>query len=343
MAANENLNDRRIADSSKNLSDFCKTIKWMHITLPAIFAVSVFIYTLITSDFTISFGLFCIIFVGCLTIITSILSYHVSKEESIFIGEAIELREKRIEISKLHSYIEKLGDYTDNEIEQSNNFVIFLANSFPYINKVIIEREDFYSNFSAMMDQLYSLLEYIYKDPQNQLFTIALYLYDTGEPSNYKLKPFYSKKPDIMNKGQGRWWKPGQGHIGISYHSKEQYNHSNIHEITPNTMNTRENDKTNYVSAISIPIALNPNSPIDDRIIRGVFCITSNLEGEFQVSEDNSYHTITSFKIRENCAKTIARLIELLFNIRYGNEFNHQPFLDLPQEIINKINEETVT
>ena len=99
--------DKKIKDSSNNISAMCKFIKYANVVSPTIFAVLVLVltfnYNLLDIPFVkthpiIAKIIFILIIAFCaFMIIISILYFFVSKEEDIFIGE---LNEKRNLLTK---------------------------------------------------------------------------------------------------------------------------------------------------------------------------------------------------------------------------------------------------
>lgn len=344
---------KTIKNGALDLSNFNKTIKIIYLCIVPIFSLLVFLKEVVLDKALIDkmgypwnfWYVIGIIILSTILIIFTYLFYRIQKNEDIFIKEALDHKEALENYDKLDEFIDEYTSSTNEEIEQIDIFIKFINDSFPAIfNKFFLENnkeENFYKNFCILMEILYDRLEYIYKKPEKQLITIALYLYDPEEPSEYKLKPYYSKKPNIMSKGKGRWWKRGDGQIGITFDKKQPFNYSNIHtQINPPTENTSPDDKINYKSTIAIPVFINPEEDnLYNKTVRGVFCITSNIESAFCLEEYFSHHEETSFKIRENIAKITASVIELLFNETYGRKLTSisKSFNYLPSEEKDKI------
>ena len=333
--------DKKIKDSSNNISAMCKFIKYANVVSPTIFAVLVLVltfnYNLLDIPFVkthpiIAKIIFILIIAFCaFMIIISILYFFVSKEEDIFIGELNEKRNlltKNQELISIQQELNLILDENLSKVKELDVFMSYIRSLFPVIITNILHCEDnntdFYEKIKPLFLMLYDRLPYIYTQDNVQIFTMALYLYDENEKSKFVLKPYYSKKPVILGKGRGRWWKVGDGQIGLAYSNETSYNYKNIkNEINPQTLNSKPDDEIRYVSALSFPIYT-----LDKRV-RGVFCITSNAESAF--INENSEYDVAIFKAKESCAKIVANIIELCFNERFKNSLS-EPFEKLPQE-----------
>lgn len=341
--------DNKIKESSLNLSNMCKFIKYANVIAPTVFGIFVLILTFNYDLLNIPFVkenpiIFNIILVALIAlcvfmVIISILYFFINKEEDIFIGELNEKRNLLIRNSQLESELENLQSILEEQlykVQELDVFISYIRNLFPSVlNNIIHCREDntdFYDKIKPLFSLLYTRLAYIYSQSGVQLFTMAVYLYDANEKSDFVLKPYYSKKPDILDKGKGRWWKIGDGQIGLTFSNRVSYNYKNINdEINPQTLNCKKDDDIRYVSALSFPIYT------FDGHVRGVFCITSNYESAF-INQNTDFDT-SLFKIKESCAKIVANIIELCFNERFKNSLT-EPFEKLPQSEKDEIESE---
>ena len=345
--------DKKLSESANNLSFMCKLIKLAYMILPPLFAILVFLCTFhsnllsLLSDENCNFLhkllIISSIFTGCLIVVISILYYFVNKEEKFFIGE---LNEKKTLLLKyndiiktyneLEAFTDFLSEYTTENIQQINTFVIYLKSITPKLMLKIMackhDKTKFFAEIQPLFNMLYENLDYIYSSGQKHLFTIALYLYDNNEDSSYKLKPYYSQKPLIMKKGRGRHWQVGDGQIGCTFQNKISYNYKNItDEINPKTLNSKGDDDIRYTSALSFPI-LNQSGEA-----RGVFCITSNIESAFMEDDDSDKIGINSCKTKETCTQIVANIIEILLNEVFGDS-NDEIFATLPEKELEDIN-----
>lgn len=344
--------DEKLTKSSKNLSKMCSVIKVLHFFATPLFAILVFFCSLKTDAVNVIFNnasgsykclvVLCTI-VGIAACLISLLYYFINKEEEFFIGELNEKKNLLIkyeEISKTYNELEEYTDFytehTENDIKQINNFLIYIKSLMPQlITKILACKHDktkFFNEINPLFNMLYENLDYLYDNGQKQLFTIALYLFDNNEDSNYKLKPYYSKKPVIMKKGRGRHWQVGDGQIGYTFLNKLSYNYKNIAtEINPKTLNSKNDDNNKYVSALSFPVLTKNNDA------RGVFCITSNIESAFMCNEDE--FDFNTYKAKETCTEIIVHLIEICLNEVFGDS-NSEVFSTLPPEELEDINKE---
>jgi len=342
-----NLNNK-IKKSLKNQSELCKIIKWGYFICPMILVLLVFLESIISRfNFSEYIDATIIVFVfifGLLTIIIGILNFYIQKEEEIFIGEALNYKEALEKLQNLEEDLDSIQNLSEKEIQRANGFVNFINDSFSSINNLLFlenKKESFYSKLNNLLEILYGQIEFIYESNNKQLITLAIYLYDKEEQTEYKLKPYLSKKPSLMDKGRGRWWKPGDGQVGLTFLKKQPYNFNNIHtQINPTTLNYKENDKINYISAISVPLFINPTEKeLDNKTARGVFCITSNLESAFLSEENALPQEEIAYKIKETCTKIVASIIELQFNEVFGQNLTSDPFQFLPEEDKKEIEE----
>ncbi len=331
--------DQKLRKSAKNLSKMCKFIKYAMAVLPIIFSIIAFLcaYQINILEFWLIFAnqpLLIVAGITCIAmVIISVLYFFVIKEEEIFIGELNENKNLLIENKKIKQSNEDLVKYTNELLQNQFSDLIELAQFIRYIDKlfpIIISGllqnknnpQDFYKNFSNVMNMLYENLNYIYNPYCHQMFTLALYLFDSNEKSEYKLKPYYSQKPNMINRGKGRWWKVGDGQIGLTYMNNSSYNYQNLEEqINPKTFNTKKDDEICYVSALSFPIHYADGS------VRGVFCITSNVISAFYDNSNIFKNKISETK--EVCSKTIASIIELCLNQVFPK--NEDMFVNLPK------------
>lgn len=349
--------DEKLSESSNNLSLMCKIIKIGYLILPPLFTVLVF---LCTSNLDIThilnngnyskwykFAFILSFFIGSSIIVFSALYYFVNREEQFFIGELNEKKTLLIKYNKfkdrhteLEEFTDFLTEYTTQNIQQINTFVIYIKSIMPKLMLEILEckadKTKFYTAIQPLFNMLYENLDYIYNNGQKHLFTIALYLYDNNEESSYKLKPYYSQKPLMMKKGRGRHWQVGDGQIGSTFQNKISYNYRNIaNEINPKTLNAKEDDDIRYASALSFPIL----NQLGDA--RGVFCITSNIESAFMEDEISNEIGINSCKTKETCAQIVANIIEICLIEVFGDS-NDEIFATLPKDELADINIEKI-
>lgn len=333
--------DRKLQKSSKNLSQMCKIIKYAMAVSPIIFSIVAFLctYKMDITEFWKSIEhpyLFISAICICIfMVIISILYFFIIKEEEIFIGELNEnknllLENQRIKQSNddLNKYIDELNTNHLNDLTELSQFIRYINNLFPVIISNILHSKNtpqtFYDNFRTFMDMLYEYLNYIYNPSCHQIFTVALYLYDEREEGDYKLKPYYSQKPDIIKRGKGRWWKVGDGQVGLTYMNDSSYNYQNLDEqINPKTSNSKLDDNICYVSALSFPIHYANNE------VRGVFCITSNIMSAFYNNSNKFQNKISESK--EVCSKIIANIVEMCINEVFP-ESNTNTFDNLPEQ-----------
>lgn len=348
MSKLNNIN-KKIKKSSNNLSKMCKFIKYTTISVPIIFSIVAFFCTINVDILSLGKDinhpyLFPLAIILCVFMfIISILYFFICKEEDIFIGELNENKNLLVENQKIKQANDDLNKYIDelktnhlDNLTELSQFIRYINNLFPdIISKVLQSRsnpQDFYDNFSTFMNMLYEYLNYIYNPSCHQIFTVALYLCDKNEESNYKLKPYYSQKPDIIKHGKGRWWKIGDGQIGLTYMNNTSYNYQNLNEqINPKTSNSKQDDNICYVSALSFPIRYTNNE------VRGVFCITSNLVSAFYNNSDKFQNKISESK--EVCSKIIANIIEMCLNEVFP-KCNTSTFNNLPEQEQKAIEEE---
>ena len=341
--------DRKIKKSSKNISIMCKIIKYSIIVLPILFSIVAFACTSninllqLGKDINHPTLLIIAIILCVLMVIDSVLYFFVGREEDIFIGELNENRNLLIENQKLKQSNEDIQKYNNvlienylNNLTELSQFIRYINNLFPMmISRILQSRnnlQDFYNHFSDLMNILYEYLNYIYKPSCHQIFTVALYLFDPKEQSDYKLKPYYSQKPDMIKRGKGRWWKIGDGQIGLTYMNNSSYNYQNLEEqINPKTSNKKYDDDLCYVSVLSFPIHYS------NGMVRGVFCITSNVISAFYNNSDKFNNKISETK--EVCSKTLASIIEMCINEVFEND-NSALFDNLPDDEIKAISAE---
>lgn len=341
--------DEKINKSTKNISNMCKFIKYANVIASTIFGIFVLIltfnYNLLDVPFVkyhpiISKIAFIIFIAFCaFMVLISILYFFVSREEDIFIGELNEKRNivaKNKQLTIEQKLLNNILDDNINKIKELDVFISYIRSLFPVIISNILhckpDNTDFYDKIKPLFSMLYDRLAYIYSQGEVQIFTMAIYLYDANEQTKYVLKPYYSKKPDILDKGKGRWWKIGDGQIGLTYSNEMSYNYKSIkEEINPQTTHSKPNDDIQYVSALSFPLYTL------DKHVRGVFCITSNCESAF--INENTEFDIALFKAKETCAKIASNIIELCFNERFSNSLT-EPFEKLPQAEKDKIEQE---
>lgn len=332
--------DKKLRKSSSNLSKMCKFIKYAMAVAPIIFSIVAFMctYKMNVTEFWENIEHpFLFIIASCICIfmvIISILYFFVLKEEEIFIGELNESKNLLLENQKikqanddLNKYIEILNTDHLNDLTTLSQFIRYINNMLPIIISDILHcknnPQEFYDKFRTFIDMLYENLNYIYNPSCHQIFTVALYLYDENERGDYKLKPYYSQKPDIIKRGKGRWWKVGDGQIGLTYMNNSSYNYQNLDvQINPKTSNSKQEDDICYVSALSFPIHYK------NKNVRGVFCITSNIISAFYNNSDKFQNNIS--KSKEVCSKIIASMIEMCLNEVFP-ESNTDTFGNLPE------------
>lgn len=136
------------------------------------------------------------------------------------------------------------------------------------------------------------------------LYNICLYLYDA--PSDNLIIKWRSC--DDRLQASNRSWKPGLGHVGLTFILNEIKICHDIYESTElSSSATNPNDKKNYRSFLSVPIKDSSKLMTGGKPL-GVLVFTSNACGQFSLDRDKLF-ALTAAKIIsiyvEKCFKSL--------------------------------------
>lgn len=132
-------------------------------------------------------------------------------------------------------------------------------------------------------------------------YNIALYVYN---PENEKLEVAARHCDDRIER-KDRPWKPGFGHVGLTYLHKELKICPNISKSSELKI-TSHADKLNYCSFISVPILTYREGNTDNDCL-GVLVLTSALPEQFLLSRDKDF--------LQNISAIIAIYIDVITSI----------------------------
>lgn len=173
-------------------------------------------------------------------------------------------------------------------------------------------------NINKVREQLNTALQDIYNSLHNgfedyqEKITLALYAYS---PETGKFLDFISCKPDISKHQKGRIWdRRDDAHICyVARHPEHtEFIFNNINEELPHPSKFEEDDVSEYVSSISIPIYF-PNHEI-----RCVLSVTSNYFARFDRHSTNAFKNHCN-TILISYLTAIGKIIELVLNNRFPN------------------------
>lgn len=121
-----------------------------------------------------------------------------------------------------------------------------------------------------------------YQEPS--LYNIALYRYDEKSDRLKVVKRFHDERIPIQN----RDWKPGIGHVGMTFLNKVIKCCPNIQDSTELT-DESERDSKYYCSFISVPILACEDNERTDNNPHGVLVLTSAMENQFSLRRDQFF------------------------------------------------------
>jgi hypothetical protein len=206
------------------------------------------------------------------------------------------------EVSNIHNElvtdIEKIKKrmHVANELNATQKLVIYLAtlkvNSHikDALNKKTensFTEEDLNAHVEEFIE---TIIKYISKNRETLFgyesrsrYNIALYVYD---PDTEKLEVVTRHCDDRIDR-KDRSWKPGFGHVGLTYLHKELKICPDISKSSELKI-TSHADKLNYCSFISVPILTYREGETDNDCL-GVLVLTSALPEQFSVSRDKDF------------------------------------------------------
>ncbi|WP_413163429.1 GAF domain-containing protein [Aeromonas salmonicida] len=137
--------------------------------------------------------------------------------------------------------------------------------------------------FDTILNYLSIHREVLFNFVSESRYNIALYIYDQES----KELEVVSRRCDDRIHRKNRRWKPGFGHVGLTYIHKEL-------KICPDITKSNElkisdsSDKKNYCSFISVPI-ITYNEDNEDNECLGVLVLTSAIPEQFSLGRDKSF------------------------------------------------------
>ncbi|MBY7957823.1 GAF domain-containing protein [Vibrio fluvialis] len=145
---------------------------------------------------------------------------------------------------------------------------------------------DFLSNVIKMHldSMLWPLIvdkEELFGYKESSLFNIALYVYNPITERLEVLCRFNDPRIEVQN----RSWKPGIGHVGMTFLHKEIKYCPNIEKSTELSVKSKEDEKT-YHSFISVPILACEDIESSDNHPHGVLVLTSAHDEQFDLDRD---------------------------------------------------------
>ena len=200
------------------------------------------------------------------------------------------------------------------------------------------EKEKRIENLGDTIEKIVLLLKDTveYTNDNGEAISIAIYLYDT---KTEQLIDYFSKKSFIMKKNKrGRNWKiNSESHLAHTFRSGEGRVIYDIRNFYPglDTHEGQDYDDVFYRASITHPLTFYNK----DKTVRGVFCVTSNLEGAF-CEKDEFWDEKTEIRrllsIKANIIIIVGMIINLLLDLTYpeGNE-------QLLQKTLGQINQRT--
>jgi hypothetical protein len=161
-----------------------------------------------------------------------------------------------------------------------------------------IERSDLkpplplYDSLEALMDKHLTNLLWplvvkkgdLFSYKEQSLYNIALYAYNDSSAKLEVKKRFYDERISVKN----RDWRPGIGHVGMTFLHKAIKCCPNIQNSTELTV-TSERDSKYYCSFISVPILACEDDEQTDNNPHGVLVLTSAMESQFNLARDQFF------------------------------------------------------
>ena len=206
---------------------------------------------------------------------------ELTKEYNDRVSEIEIIRERMVQEDKL-STTQKLVIYLTTLQVNSHIRKILIANKEKKLTLADfpIDTESF---FSTVLGYLSRNRETLFSYKSESKFNIALYIYN--KERNH-LEVICRICDDRITK-KNRAWKPGFGHVGLTYLHKEL-------KICPDITKSNElkisnpADRKNYCSFLSVPIlAYKQNSSEED--CKGVLVLTSALPDQFSLERDRDF------------------------------------------------------
>ncbi|MEZ8278339.1 hypothetical protein AB4291_16465 [Vibrio cyclitrophicus] len=306
--------EQKLLNSSKqndhinaNLADKIIILSNMWMTLIAPIVVGVFVshWFALKSDETLS--LLTIICIGVFILLHMALAWfqHKSNKKHLTHSEVSEHYDKYNELAsqynKLRSVHQSLTDLSISQITTLYLISAELDKAVGDLNKELgkeLAKDPnnppipLYDSIGALFDQhLNNLLwplvvnrEDLFSYKEKSLYNIALYVYSESSGKLEVKKRFHDERISTQN----RDWRPGMGHVGMTFLHKEIKCCPNIRSSTELTVKT-EKDSKYYCSFFSVPILACEDNEQTDVEPHGVLVLTSASEKQFNPRRDQIF------------------------------------------------------
>ncbi len=221
------------------------------------------------------------------------------------------LDEEIIQFRELAQELTTIKTINNKKLQQVSSIIVALHRTVNNLSGCLINKNNSFNEVKqALKDAFKDINKILYKfyaDYQEHL-TIALYYLC---PQTNEYMDFISYKLDKTNKGR-IWNLDDSSHICQAVRQIKldpnirDFVYDNIHEELPPVKNSRENDESEYVSSISIPILRQGDE------IKAVLSITSNYPNRFRNAKSVDFQEVHINRIFVDLFYAISQIIEVV-------------------------------
>ncbi|UTV27514.1 GAF domain-containing protein [Photobacterium atrarenae] len=278
---------------------------WMTLVAPIIVGVFVSFWFSLKDKEEVGLIVWCFLGAFLITHFCLALIQHQHSKKHLTHAEATELQDKYNELAlKFNKLRMSHQDLTDLSISQITTLYLISAELDKAVGELNNELDKELENDpdnppiplqnsieallnSHLTNLLWPLVvnrEDLFNYQEKSLYNIALYVYNDSSGKLEVKKRFNDERIATQN----REWRPGIGHVGMTFLHKEIKCCPNIQSSTELTVKT-EQDSKYYCSFISVPILACEDNEHTENEPHGVLVLTSASENQFHPRRDQIF------------------------------------------------------